>query len=79
MADPTTKAELYMRRANELEALARTATDGGKASFKRLASRYRRLAVQSSSLATATDDEIEMLAGRIVGRSLSEREPDAAV
>ena len=70
-----------MRRATELEALARTATEGGKASFKQLARRYRRLAVHSSSLATATDDEIERLAGRIVGRSRSgsDREPDAAV
>ena len=70
-----------MRRATELNGLARTATGGGKATFKEFAGRYRRLAVQSSPLATATDDEIEMLAGRIVGRSRreSEREPDAAV
>ena len=56
-----------MRRAPELKGLARSATDRGKAT--------------SSPLATATDDEIERLAGRIVGRSRrdSEREPDAAV
>ena len=44
-----------MRRAPELKGLARSATDRGKAT--------------SSPLATATDDEIERLAGRIVGRS----------
>jgi hypothetical protein len=75
------EAELYMRRATELKGLVRAATDGGKATFKGFADRYRRLALQPSPLATATDDEIEMLAGRIVGRSRreSEREPDAAV
>ncbi len=74
-------AELFMRRAIELEALARTASDGGKVTFKELATRYRRLAAHASSLATATDAEIEMLAGRIVGRSRAEteKEPDAAV
>lgn len=68
-----------MLRATQLEALVRAVTAGRKATFK--AGRYRRPPVQSSSLATATDDEIEMLAGRIVGRSLpeSEREPGAAV
>ena len=70
-----------MRRATELEALARTATAGGKATYKQLAGRCRRLAIRSSPLATASDDEIEMLAGRIVGRSLrdSDGEPDTAV
>jgi hypothetical protein len=81
VADAIIKAELYMRRATELKGLARTATGGGKATFKEFRGRYRRLAVPSSPLATATDHEIEMLAGRIVGRLLreSEREPDAAV
>jgi hypothetical protein len=70
-----------MLRAAQLEALVRAVTARRKATFKKLAGRYRRPPVQSSSLATATDDEIEMLAGRIVGRSLrkSEREPGAAV
>ena len=70
-----------MLRATQLEALVRSVTGRRKATFKTLAGRYRRPPVQSSSLATATDDEIEMLAGRIVGRSLrkSEREPGAAV
>ena len=80
-SDPVVKTELYMRRATKLQGLARAPTHGGKATFKEFAGRYRRLTLQSSPLATATDDEIEMLAGRIVGRSRreSEREPDAAV
>jgi hypothetical protein len=70
-----------MLRATQLEALVRAVTARRKPTFKKLAGRYRRPPVPSSSLATATDDEIEMLAGRIVGRSLrkSEREPGAAV
>jgi hypothetical protein len=70
-----------MRRATELEARARNITGNSQATVKKVPRRYRRLAVRASSLATATDAEIEMLAGRIVGRPLAEteKEPGAAV
>ena len=78
MTSGVTKAELYLKKAVELGAHAQGATAGGKATFEELAEAYRRLAAKSSSLALASDAEIETLVLRIVGRSppAPKREPD---
>jgi hypothetical protein len=68
MSHAITKAELFLSKAKELQAKASGATESGKATFEELAEAYRRLAARASSLAAATDAEIETLARRMVGR-----------
>jgi len=68
MAQPITKADLFLTKAEELQAKANTATESGKATFEELAEAYRRLAARPSSLTLASDAEIETLARRMVGR-----------
>jgi hypothetical protein len=70
MVDSVTKAELFLTKAKELQAKASAASESGKATFEELANAYRRLAARPSSLNLATDDEIETLAHRIIGRPL---------
>jgi hypothetical protein len=68
MEHPVTKAELFLTKAQELQAKASVASETGKATFEELAEAYRRLAARPSSLSLATDAEIETLARRIVGQ-----------
>jgi hypothetical protein len=68
MGHPTTKAELFLTKAEELQAKASAASESGKATFEELAEAYRRLAARPSSLTVATDAEIETLARRMVGQ-----------
>jgi|tagenome__1003787_1003787.scaffolds.fasta_scaffold20784219_2 hypothetical protein len=68
MRHTTTKAELFLSKAKELQAKASAASESGKATFEELAEAYRRLAARPSSLTVATDAEIETLAHRIIGR-----------
>ena len=69
MAQATTKAELFLTKADELRAQASAASASGKAGFEELAEAYRRLAARPSSLAQATDAEVETLARRMIGQS----------
>jgi hypothetical protein len=69
MVQVTTKAELFLTKANELHARANVASASGKAGFEELAEAYRRLAARPSSLAQATDAEVETLARRMIGQS----------
>jgi len=75
-----TKAELYLKKASELEAKARASAAEGGATFMALAQSYRRLAAEpSSSLALASDAEIEALAQRMVDHPKNGKAPDTAV
>ena len=69
MGQVTTKAELFLTKAQELHAQASAASASGKAGFEELAEAYRRLSARPASLSLATDAEVETLARRMIGES----------
>jgi hypothetical protein len=71
MSEESSKAQRFLRKAVELDAHARQASDDGRAIFSKLADLYRRIAMraQPSPFAGASDQEIEDLAARMAGSS----------
>jgi hypothetical protein len=71
MSEETAKAEQLLKKAAELDAHARRASDDGRAIFSQLAELYRRVAQRPSPspFVQASDEDIEGLAARMAGSS----------
>jgi hypothetical protein len=64
--------EQYVRRAEELEELAATITDEPiKNGYLELAAELRRMAVQPPPMPEHSDAEVQQLAERMVGQTVS--------
>jgi len=70
MSGPNSRAGQYIRRAAEFAEKAETATDvASQITYRSLAEAYRRLS--GHAFPSASDAEIEAMARRIVGKSIS--------